>query len=300
MKLPNKKIPLLIVATATFVSAVIYINSMGEDQNTIEAPKSNKGEISSYSISLENKYQLNDKDSDGLADWEEMLWGTDINKADTDGDKTKDGEEVALGRDPKIKGPNDQYKEDINYLKEFTVKYGIENENSLTSRVAKELLASANKKEGGEGAKDIAQKISSELKIPDIYKKENLITFSPKDEEKMTEYGTSLISIMSEEIVVAQKNLSNKYVYSDAYKKMGQRLSMIEVPENFLSIHTKYINNYNALSIMERRMVDSEKDPVVLLATLPEYSSLVEEQSVILGQIRAYYNNNGIIFIERK
>lgn len=49
-----------------------------------------------------------DTDGDGLRDWEESLWGTDLNNPDTDGDGTPDGEEVRLGRDPLIPGPNDK------------------------------------------------------------------------------------------------------------------------------------------------------------------------------------------------
>lgn len=49
-----------------------------------------------------------DTDGDGLPDWEESLWGTDLNNRDTDGDGTSDAEEVPLGRDPLIPGPNDR------------------------------------------------------------------------------------------------------------------------------------------------------------------------------------------------
>lgn len=41
-----------------------------------------------------------DADQDGLPDWEEKLWGTDVNSSDTDGDGTSDGEEVKLGQNP--------------------------------------------------------------------------------------------------------------------------------------------------------------------------------------------------------
>lgn len=51
-----------------------------------------------------------DSDNDGLADWEEELWGTDPNVADTDGDGTPDGEELDAGRDPNVAGPDDARK----------------------------------------------------------------------------------------------------------------------------------------------------------------------------------------------
>ena len=41
-----------------------------------------------------------DSDQDGLKDWEEAIFHTDPQAADTDTDTTQDGEEVRLGRDP--------------------------------------------------------------------------------------------------------------------------------------------------------------------------------------------------------
>lgn len=54
-----------------------------------------------------------DTDGDGLRDWEESLWGTDLNNPDTDGDGTPDGDEVAMGRDPLIPGPDDKLKPEL-------------------------------------------------------------------------------------------------------------------------------------------------------------------------------------------
>jgi len=50
----------------------------------------------------------NDSDNDGLKDWEEEIYQTDLAKPDTDGDGTLDGDEVAADRDPLVAGPNDK------------------------------------------------------------------------------------------------------------------------------------------------------------------------------------------------
>ncbi|MEA2701549.1 MAG: hypothetical protein QOE22_258 [Candidatus Parcubacteria bacterium] len=42
-------------------------------------------------------YVTKDTDSDGLPDWQEVLYGTDANKADSDGDGIPDGEAVSRG-----------------------------------------------------------------------------------------------------------------------------------------------------------------------------------------------------------
>ena len=44
-----------------------------------------------------------DADRDGLPDWKERLYGSDINKPDTDGDGTGDGDEIAQKRNPVIR-----------------------------------------------------------------------------------------------------------------------------------------------------------------------------------------------------
>ncbi len=49
-----------------------------------------------------------DSDSDGLKDWEEAIFHTDLHNPDTDGDGTPDGEEIKQGRDPLKPGPGDR------------------------------------------------------------------------------------------------------------------------------------------------------------------------------------------------
>lgn len=51
---------------------------------------------------------ISDKDADGLSDLVENLYKTKADVADTDSDGTKDGQEVAEGRNPVLAGPNDK------------------------------------------------------------------------------------------------------------------------------------------------------------------------------------------------
>lgn len=55
------------------------------------------------------KFDEVDYDEDGLNDRLERLLGTDLGKADTDGDGGKDGEEVYSGNDPKNSDPAARY-----------------------------------------------------------------------------------------------------------------------------------------------------------------------------------------------
>ena len=52
-----------------------------------------------------------DDDKDGLSNWEESIYGTNLNNPDSDGDGNLDGEEILSNHDPLKKGPNDIYQQ---------------------------------------------------------------------------------------------------------------------------------------------------------------------------------------------
>jgi|AntRauTorckE6833_2_1112554.scaffolds.fasta_scaffold08687_2 hypothetical protein len=94
--LPSKKIFLLIAAIVILALGVYFYTTSGDTS-------------SNNLVSLDERQELKqlDTDGDGLSDWEESLWGTDINNPDSDGDGTSDGDEVAQNRDPLTPGPDD-------------------------------------------------------------------------------------------------------------------------------------------------------------------------------------------------
>ncbi len=296
MKLPNNKTSSLVVFVALIVTIIISYNEYQKRTPQNETLSIEQSQPKA-TILIENKYESGDADADGLSDWEEMLWKTDPKKKDTDGDGTNDGEEVALSRDPLKKGPNDKYSEITSLADGYTPMFKTD-PNSLTSQVAKTILTKSFAGGGSEAAIEIAQQIKEELEISKIYKKDSLVVFSSNETTKMERYASELIEIQLDEYNLAINEKDNIYKYSDAYKRMGMRMSVIEVPYNLVGLHIDYINNFNALSIMARRVADAEKDPIVLLATIPEYLKLSEAQKLIIEQIKLYYENNDIIFIK--
>ncbi|MFT5179911.1 MAG: hypothetical protein ACI8V7_000457, partial [Candidatus Paceibacteria bacterium] len=110
MEGPSNKVPIFFVIVVVVVVSVISFSSLsdkyGDSKNNTGKP-----DVVSLSIARENVRDLNDTDEDGLYDWEEDLWGSDINKPDTDNDGTNDGDEISERRDPTIAGPNDLLKD---------------------------------------------------------------------------------------------------------------------------------------------------------------------------------------------
>lgn len=79
-----------------FVAAVFY----AFHQNKKISSQKNEGGVLEYSPEetqqrmVANAMYEKDTDGDGLMDWEEMLWGTDIKDADTDGDGINDKDDI--------------------------------------------------------------------------------------------------------------------------------------------------------------------------------------------------------------
>src|SRR5690606_29956249 len=95
----------VIMCAVLILGLVVYFNRKdGASERSIN----NAVSVSEGAESFDPTAFELDTDGDGLRDWEESLWGTDLNEPDTDRDGMGDGEEVESGRDPLIPGPNDQ------------------------------------------------------------------------------------------------------------------------------------------------------------------------------------------------
>ena len=64
-----------------------------------------KKEVAKAGVKTPNPL-LQDSDNDGLQNWEEELYKTDPINPDSDGDGASDGEEIKVGRNPALAGPD--------------------------------------------------------------------------------------------------------------------------------------------------------------------------------------------------
>ncbi len=292
MQTPSKKvIYFLIFATLIVTGTISYSVYQERKPVKIAAEETEKN----LAIVVDNQYKNTDTDADGLFDWEETLWQTDPKNADTDKDGTKDGQEVALSRDPNKAGPNDVWTPN-NYLEQYVIETKID-PNSLTSRVAQNLLIAVGQNDNPNIAAELLAQIQAEIKTTQVFKKENLITFDDANKEKVQEYANAFIAIYQKEISEGELiPENNQKAYADVYKKMALSLSTIPVPNSLAGVHTNYINNLNNMSVFTTIIVQAESDPIKMVAVIPEFEKILGEQIILLEQIKTYMQSNAIIF----
>mgnify|MGYP001020490479 CR=1 FL=1 len=207
-----------------------------------------------FSIASENfsgKNIFQDADQDGLTNEEEQLYGTDPQKADTDGDGYSDGAEVRSGYDPLKPSPGDKIVP--------TTKETTQASQTTTSLTASSLGEPSGR--GGSNEDNLTEQISQQ--IADIL----------KDSSGDTTDTSATIQTMQENI---QSLLDGKNIGST---------SLPEIDENDIKIKKQ---NYSDLSEEERKAKIKQdtleyvtKVSYILASNAPEVLSAPEDMEKI-------------------
>lgn len=88
--LPSKKVAIALGVAAGVVVVIVLINYFGKETH-VKKPKQFGADVPAVPVEVLQQTFNNDSDQDGIADWEESLWGTDPSNKDTDGDGISDG-----------------------------------------------------------------------------------------------------------------------------------------------------------------------------------------------------------------
>lgn len=207
-----------------------------------------------FSIASENfsgKNIFQDADQDGLTNEEEQLYGTDPQKADTDGDGYSDGAEVRSGYDPLKPSPGDKIVP--------TTKETTQASQTTTSLTASSLGEPSGR--GGSNEDNLTEQVSQQ--IADIL----------KDSSGDTTDTSATVQTMQENI---QSLLDGKNIGST---------SLPEIDENDIKIKKQ---NYSDLSEEERKAKIKQdtleyvtKVSYILASNAPEVLSAPEDMEKI-------------------
>jgi hypothetical protein len=297
----NKK-RIAIVLLSLFLAGVVFILFSHKASVGTLTFERNGGDNARKNFSA---IMAKDSDGDGLKDWEESLWKTDINNPDSDNDGTFDGEEVRTGRDPTKAAPGDEIKKTSNsdtltLVKENTLTGSIVDEYISTYSsmqqagiVDKQVLTQLNKEIAGEidsktyGA-DIEKYSMGDLNIvPDntenINKyKEGLKIISKKYKGK-GESGTEIVNrALKTNNEGELKKLDNTI---QLYHSIIKDLLLLETPTSIAINHLGIINTYGVIINALENMKLSIKDPLVGSTGIIQYKKGIENLINLIVEI---------------
>ncbi len=263
-----------------------------------------------------------DKDTDGLKDWEEALFKSDPNNKDTDRDGTDDGEEVKLGRNPIIPGPNDK----ISKLETLSGKYTEDSYENLTAtdKVSRQLFAEyfQAKQSGGKVSSETqARIIESAISDSDLIKKGRFYTegelkiVNESGEPSLRKYGNDVGAILKKypgnkesELTILNRaikeddenELSKLDVSASAYQNAIKNMLLLSVPKKAVSVHLSVINELSAIEKINRDMRNVFKDPITALSSTQEYIKTVTNLAESLKNVGLFFKEEGVFFNENE
>lgn len=260
-----------------------------------------------------------DSDNDGLKDWEEALYGTNLQSPDTDGDGTPDGEEIRTGRDPLKKSPND--KVIIPLKSPETTSFDSSNsthaftQSILSDQTFQNIL---NQQGGGKISADTIEQYLKNLptkqllNAPDTINTSSLNISNDTSADAVKNYFESFADIFiqngeaftqGDDLTIAYTALStnNEAEFKKldsmvtAFEHIIQEANKLPIPKNILWFHQKEIEllvkTKKEISILR----NINEDPIGALAVL---QSRVETKNAVTKlwreDLRQWIDQNGI------
>lgn len=255
-----------------------------------------------------------DKDGDGLQDWQEGLWGTDVNNVDTDGDGTHDGEEADTHRNPLIAGPNDKIfsTSTLATSSPFTEAAKNYQAGSLTDLLSQNLITNyLNFKQQGQFDEVTQQELINALVndsqreslISDAFSFSDLTILPNATNEQIRLFGNTLAQVQKENlnklsrIILRDPDTYIKTV-AESYKTFAVSILKIPVPQEVSLYQLKIANNLYVTSEALVIAQDYKKDPARAVFALRQFERVETEQVSYYQKIAQFFVSSGIIFNE--
>lgn len=284
--LPSKKILGLAGVLIAILVVIFVIDSISQKNNPRNALVAQ--------LSAEQKI---DSDNDGLQDWEEHLWGTDPYDPDTDGDGTRDGDEVTNNRHPRVAVDDeifDDYKTFI-YESSGAEKIPATNSEELYDKVIPNIILAADKTISGEELTEadldalIAPIVEEMDRDANYYTRDDIQVIENASQKEKEKYGGKLFQITAkfseqelslpdvlENVSIALENKDGSVLKEldtniALYKSFTEEIANLRVPREYLYSHLALANSYMGISIAVRQIQKITDEPLVGLVGLDQY-----------------------------
>ncbi len=316
--LPSKKWAIAVFAFVIIITLGLIIVSRYQGDGTKNNPSGLNAEPGALSEAIAQK----DTDGDGLRDWEENLWHTNLNNSDTDHDGTPDGEEVQAGRDPLVKGPKDALLKSAQKSNSF----GENGEKTnATDTLAQNVFGNyLSLRQSGvvidantsAAIVEAALKNFSDYPAGKTYEMKDISISNDESIEAVRRYGNllgeSIIrdgkpNVDNEMITLYYaletndaKKLNDLSVIVKSYQKIIGDFLKMPVPAGAARAHLALINSASRIAAEIDAMRLTFSDPVTAIAALRDYQSDGKKLAAAQDTVRFYIQNHGVIFSARE
>ncbi len=310
MSTPSKKILLLCFISLFFFGTIVYIFFHFGRKETYVSD-------TTATSTAESAILAKDSDNDGLKDWEEQLWKTDLQNPDSDADGTVDGAEIKLGRNPLVAGPNDK-------LDSTTVAEKINTETdadlSDTEKFSRELFLKiiAAEQSQNPSQADFQNFLDATMANEVAAQKATLYTAgdfrvdTEETPETIKAYGNAIATILKTpppqkleyEIDIVNRAEANKdpselkklNANITAHKIVESALLKLTVPKSAVQVHLALINGASGMAWSLTGLSYILTDPLKALPGVARYPQNFQDFFSAIHSLRDYLKNTNTVF----
>ena len=310
--MPSKKFIIATLAVLFLIAGIFWVVKNGKPKEKTIFQK--KDSLISAFLQQNRK----DSDNDGLMDWEEVLWKTDLNNPDTDKDGTLDGEEVKLGRNPAMAGPDDFYSPE-NFSSETSTSSEPLSETEKFSRDFISQYLAAKQIAGGNLDETTKQGLLNSLEKnidtsipPPVFKISDIKISTDNSKQAIKNYANQLSAILmkyvnpppSAEIYIF-KEMADKKDQSWVeelkknvltYEGLKKDCLDLAVPSELKIQHLNLVNSFALLKGITEKFQNYFTDPLGSFVALQQYSTASTDLADSIIQIRNYLKNKDVPF----
>jgi len=270
--LPSKQFTAIILILVIFIALFFTIKGL------ISLVKNNKGIKGDNEVTGMTVGGIIQKDSNnnGIADWEEYIWGLNPNK---DGDKNKefiqskkkdltDNGIISIPDDSKIITDNELLSQEF-----FATIVSLQQTGNLNE----------------ESLKSVSDAIGQKIEViifPDVYTKD-MLTIKGDSEETKANYSGDFVSLaliyqnedIGSELTLISQGIGNSdpnalyaaRTVASAYRSFGAELIKIPVPNSASSLSLSLANNYEKTAQSIEGLTQIVTDPILGMRSLVSY-----------------------------
>lgn len=323
---PRSVIFALICSACAIVAAVVYGHTIrarsltgyqAPNQQTYFDQTQNSAAVQTAFSSTTTAYSNRDTDNDGLADWEEVLYGTDPHKADTDDDGMSDTDEIKKGRDPLEKGAGTGAHAITSTQSAYKKPAAPLTETEKLSRnfFAQYMTLRQSGLQKDTDSRDAAMRQALEQSLTDAtpkqYTRSDIRVITVTDPLDLRAYGNAMGSAIKDnqvpsrnETVILRESIDkqNAAILKEldpilaSYIKMRQALLKVPVPEPMVDTHLKFINAISSLIFASQSFQKLYSDPVVALQGIKQFEKGAQDSFDAMSDIHHMLITNNFTF----
>lgn len=244
-----------------------------------------------------------DTDGDGIRDWEEVLWGTDINNTNTFGQSDSEyikGKKAEMAAKNQLNG--EYFEENLNETEKLAREF-------LATIVALKQSGSLNEFNISNLAKKFSDDYGKKIEIPNRYQITDIKSGPSTIESKKAYYQKikNALTIaqkngMGTELSVIAKFYSDEsapsqeiMALSKTYSTLTKTLSEITVPKGAEIFHLDALNESNAMSISLGNVPEIYKNSIIGLIAISQYKNHEANLENATKTLADYFKSNGIL-----